>query len=201
MAGQFPAPAPRFTTLSPAKLLDKLAETQDDLPGERTVRTYLREWELLADAERADYGRVNWPETFDRNLLPWDAAPHIGEIYRLAGIRPTVRFARHYWHAIRSMPGHETREHRHVALLLAMADYAAPEYRPNILRDVEAFVFGLAPDIPAMVSLVDERLLQVMHDYAVLGGLVPTDRFAEALRETAGDVSSAAEILTSGESH
>jgi hypothetical protein len=45
-----------------------------DIPGERTVKRRVEEFQRLAPKKRSEYGRFQWPQTMLDNVLPWEAS-------------------------------------------------------------------------------------------------------------------------------
>jgi hypothetical protein len=89
-------------TLTPDGIYDVLMEvkvrlgvTEEELPKPVTIGRIKRRF---PDNERAPYTFVRFPETFDLNLLPWEAAADVLELWRTISYRPAVRLAQRYWH-------------------------------------------------------------------------------------------------------
>jgi hypothetical protein len=45
-----------------------------DIPGERTVKRRVEDFQKLAPEDRREYARFRWPQTMLDNVLPWEAS-------------------------------------------------------------------------------------------------------------------------------
>jgi hypothetical protein len=66
------------------RLLTKVgaAVGRNDWPSERTIGREIHRFRAAAESERADYREFRWPESMEREDLPWEAAPFALEALR-----------------------------------------------------------------------------------------------------------------------
>ncbi len=137
---------------------------RDDPPSERTLRRLRRRWETLQAHERAQYGYVHWPETFEAGLLPWEASRAILDLIALyqdkGWGRPTVRMAKWYWRLASVLPDTPNEDRRpareQMARILAAIE-ASSKPRHDKLRQIERYLaYALQPGGPKSFELAFE---------------------------------------------
>ena len=69
-----------------------------DMPSQRTVGNYLKEWRGLTPEERLQWGLTKWPEVIESGAIPPEGSRAVLDLLRWSKNhempRPTIRFAR-----------------------------------------------------------------------------------------------------------
>jgi hypothetical protein len=95
-----------------------------DNPHRTTIQRVL---DNFPDEERAQWRFVRWPETFERELLPWEAAAVLLDLRGQLG-RFTVRFGRWYWRASLAAPDAPPWVHQCIASAMAAREAGGADY-------------------------------------------------------------------------
>jgi hypothetical protein len=88
--------------------LAKDADGRKDLPSPRTIGRFLDAFEKLTPAERAIYGRFEWPTSMELGFVPWEASRVAldvlrNNLYRYR-TRPTIAYVRWHWRVSLASP-------------------------------------------------------------------------------------------------
>jgi hypothetical protein len=122
---------------------------RDDAPSERTLRRLRRRWEALQELERAQYGYVYWPESFEAGLLPWEASKAVLELlvahWDMGWARPTVRMAKWYWRITSILPNTNAGWRVMMARILAAIE-ASSQRQEDAWRQVERYLAYVLTD-------------------------------------------------------
>lgn len=112
---------------------------RSDWPEERTIAKYISTFDRLPEHEKQRYHSVYWPETFERGILPWEAAAACLELLNehQGKERPTVRLARWFWRVTLAAPDAPAFYRRNYAGWLAAAEIVGTG-NANVSRYVEA---------------------------------------------------------------
>lgn len=150
-----------------APALTRILEMKgSDAPSERTVRRWIAEWHELGADRRLQYQLVYWPETFERNALPWEAVADTFVLWRVMGQRPTVRLAKWWWRVGLSLPGIPMNVVFELAGL--MASYEVGVFDDQALREVEESVAKGIADMKLAEGGADAEALAAEFDVALL---------------------------------
>lgn len=131
-----------------SEILKALVNLGIPAPTDRTVRRYLEQWRQLPDSERAQYTECRWPDSFEMGALPWEAAPAVAELLRMAldpadlgSFRPPVQLARWFWRVRTVAPEMGGDECRRLAAHLLLIERGLMDASQR--RAIEAYALGL----------------------------------------------------------
>lgn len=121
------------------------ADTSEDkdmeLPSERTIGRWLREFRALDDRAKLAYRTYTWPEAMRRCALPWEASAALFDLGRFRPrARLTIRHAQCFWRVTLACPDAPIDQRDEIARVLAAADALPEDARQATYETAEAMI-------------------------------------------------------------
>jgi len=124
------------------------AHRRNDYPSERWVGQYLRDiWAVMDEEKQHQYSLLYWPESLERDELPWEASAAclelLGRVFAggtLGEKRPTIRLARAFWRVTLAAPDLDAHKRVRFARFWSAWQSLGGHGVPQDLRNLERYL-------------------------------------------------------------